>query len=637
VDHILAQGDYVELHTRGAAYLVRDTISALEQRIDPARFMRCHRSIIVGGALVAAAPVMAQASQTPDNAEPTTVGEIVVTGSRIARPNQDSPVPVSVTTAQHIEATGQMNTGDILRTLPEAGVSTFTPTTTTISTADNGVPTVDMRSLGENRTLVLVNDRRHVASIVGSQIVDFNTIPTDFIDRIDVVTGAASAVYGSDALAGVINIITQRDFEGLELSAKGGITERGDNENFKIGLKVGSNFADDRGNFVGALGWRRTGSVYGRDRCDREMCIDAAATTARQHNVGVFSSFIPRGTVLVPRVSAGNLTRVVDDSGAVVPYTNAGFGYNRSGERQLFVPEEQIRFNGQLTYDINDNHRFFSEMSIFHGRNSSEIEGNPVGSEAIYQDRFGIDQLPDCRDFDGDNECRYGVPITNAIVPTALANAVRAQHPGIADDDLVVGFRRRINDVGNRGNESERAMARLVLGFEGKLTPNLNYELSMNYGRSDYDQRPNGDIMTSRFRQPGRLSGAVHRQRRRQRQCPQRSAGRRHRLRRRRRIPRGIGPLAPRAADPAGPGHRQHHARDPRRVRCRRSLRRTAHPAAGRPAVREIPGPEPSRSRVRLQHRRFDHGLGCFGRVSADRVAEAALAVRGRRARPEHQ
>ena len=77
---------------------------------------------IVGGALVAAAPVMAQASQTPDNAEPTTVGEIVVTGSRIARPNQDSPVPVSVITAQHIEATGQMNTGDILRTLPEAGV-----------------------------------------------------------------------------------------------------------------------------------------------------------------------------------------------------------------------------------------------------------------------------------------------------------------------------------------------------------------------------------------------------------------------------------------------------------------------------------------------------------------------------------
>ncbi|WP_406852123.1 TonB-dependent receptor [Brevundimonas sp. BH3] len=458
---------------------------------------------MIGGALVSATPVMAQASQTPDNAEPTAVGEIVVTGSRITRPNQDSPVPVSVITAQHIEATGQMNTGDILRTLPEAGVSTFTPTTTTFSTANNGVTTVDLRSLGENRTLVLVNGRRHVAGIVGSQIVDFNTIPTDFIDRIDVVTGAASAVYGSDALAGVINIITQKNFEGLELSAQGGITERGDNENFKIGLKFGSNFANDRGNFVGALGWRQTGSVYGRDRCDREMCIDAAATTARQHNVGVFSSFIPRGTALIPRVGAGNLTSVVDDSGAVVPYTNAGFGYNRSGERQLFVPEEQIRFNGQMTYDINDNHRFFSEMSIFHGRTSSEIEGNPVGSEAIYQDQFGIDQLPDCRDFDGDgdNECRYGVPITSAIVPTALANAVRAQHPGIADDDLVVGFRRRITDVGNRGNESERAMARLVLGFEGELTPNLNYELSMNYGRSDYDQRSNGDIMTARFRQ----------------------------------------------------------------------------------------------------------------------------------------
>lgn len=460
---------------------------------------------IIGGALAAAMPVLAQdatATAGPDETA-TLVEEIVVTGSRIARPNQDSPVPVSVITAQHIEATGQLNAGDILRTLPEAGVSTFTPTTTTFSTANNGVTTVDLRNLGENRTLVLVNGRRHVAGIVGSQIVDFNTIPTEFIDRIDVVTGAASAVYGSDALAGVINIITQTDFEGLELSAQGGITERGDNENFRIGLKFGSNFADDRGNFVGSLGWRRTGAVYGRDRCDREMCVDSGAFTARQHTVGVFSSFIPRGTALIPRVGAGNLTAVVDDSGAAVPYTNAGFGYNRSAERQLFVPEEQISFNGQINYDINANHRFFSEMSVFQGRTASEIEGNPVGSEAIYQDEFGIDQLPDCRDFDGDGdiECRYGVPITSAVVPVALADAVRAQHPGISDEDLVVGFRRRINDVGNRGNESERSMARLVLGFEGQLAPSLNYEVSFNYGRSDYDQRSNGDVMTGRFRQ----------------------------------------------------------------------------------------------------------------------------------------
>lgn len=455
---------------------------------------------IMGGALAAAVPALAQPAQQQDA---TTVDEIVVTGSRIARPNQDSPVPVSVITAQHIEATGQMNTGDILRTLPEAGVSAFTPTSTTFATANNGVTTVDLRNLGENRTLVLVNGRRHVAGVVGSQIVDFNTIPTDFIDRVDVVTGAASAVYGSDALAGVINIITQKDFEGLELSAQGGITDRGDNENYKVGLKFGSNFADGRGNFVGSLGWRKTGSVYARDRCDRDMCIDAGVTSARDQVPGIFSSYIPRGTALIPRPGGlGNLTRVVDDNGAVVPYTNAAFGYNRAAERQLYVPEEQIRFNGQATYNINDSHRFFSEMSIFQGRTSSEIEGNPVGSDNIYTNEFGIDQFPDCRDFDGDgdSECRYGVPITSAIVPTALANAVRAQNPGVADSDLVVGFRRRISDVGNRGNDSERSMARLVAGFEGDITPNLSYELSLNYGRSDYDQRTNGDVITSRFK-----------------------------------------------------------------------------------------------------------------------------------------
>ncbi|WP_172448527.1 TonB-dependent receptor plug domain-containing protein [Caulobacter mirabilis] len=457
---------------------------------------------IMGGAL--ALPITALAAETTANAgDAAAVEEVIVTGSRIARPNQDSPVPVSVITAQHIEATGQMNTGDILRTLPETGASAFTPTNSTFATANNGVTTVELRNLGENRTLVLVNGRRHVAGIVGSQTVDFNTVPTDFIERVDVVTGAASAVYGSDALAGVINIITQTSFEGLELSGQGGITDRGDNENFKLALKFGSNFADDRGNFVGVVGWRKTGAVYARDRCDRNMCIDSAAATARRQTEGVFSSYIPRGTALIPRVGAGNLTRVVNDTGVVVPYTNAAFGYNRAAQRQLFVPEEQLRFNGQITFDFNENHRFFSEVSVFHGRTQSELEGNPLGSETIYQDQFGIDQLPDCRDFDGDgdNECRYGVPITSAVVPVALANAVRAQHPGIADQDLVVGFRRRISDVGNRGNESERSMARVVFGFKGDLTESLGYEFSVNYGRSDYDQRTNGDVITDRFEQ----------------------------------------------------------------------------------------------------------------------------------------
>ena len=197
--------------------------------------------MICGTALGVAAPAFAQ-----DTTQPTEVQEIVVTGSRIARPNLESPTPVSVIDQRMIEATGQVNTGDIIRQLPAAGVSALTPTNSNFFTTDNGVTTVNLRNLGEDRTLVLVNGRRFVAGLPGTQDVDFNSIPTELIERIDVVTGGASAIYGSDALAGVINIVTQKDYEGFEVQGQAGETERGDYENYRLAIKFGSNFADEQ-------------------------------------------------------------------------------------------------------------------------------------------------------------------------------------------------------------------------------------------------------------------------------------------------------------------------------------------------------------------------------------------------------
>ncbi|MBV5324930.1 MAG: TonB-dependent receptor plug domain-containing protein, partial [Rhodospirillaceae bacterium] len=157
----------------------------------------------------------------------TEVGEIVVTGSRIVRPNQDAPTQVQVVSSEAIENTGEVNLGEILRTLPAAGVSSLTPTNSNFFTQGNGVATVNLRNLGEDRTLVLVNGRRFVAGLPGTQVVDFNSLPTEFIDRVDVVTGGASSIYGSDALAGVVNIITDKDYEGFQLFGQYGITDRG--------------------------------------------------------------------------------------------------------------------------------------------------------------------------------------------------------------------------------------------------------------------------------------------------------------------------------------------------------------------------------------------------------------------------
>lgn len=455
-------------------------------------------------AVAAGAPAYAQ-----DETAPTEVEEIVVTGSRIARPNLEAPTAVQVVTTRQIEATGQINTGDIIRTLPATGISAITPTNSTFATAGNGITTVDLRNLGEDRTLVLVNGRRFVSGVVGSQAVDFNTIPTDLVDRIDVVTGGASAIYGSDALAGVINIITKQNFEGFQVNGQYGITERSDDERYKISILAGQSFLDGRGNAVVNLGFDHVGEVLARNRTDQGMGVDATNMVFftgdpedyREQVVGTFSSYIPRGRFLVPTTGA-NLTGVINDQGGISPYSAAAFGFNRTGQRYLQVPSDRIMGGFQVNYDFNEDHQFFSELNYVQTKLTSTIEATPLGSDQLYFDETGAGSLPFCDDFDGDEdlECRYGIPLTSASIPEIVKQQVRDANPGLADEDLVVGFARRMNEVGNRGNEIERHTFRSVLGLRGDLSESVGYELSLNYGRTEDDQASGGDVNTNRLR-----------------------------------------------------------------------------------------------------------------------------------------
>jgi len=460
---------------------------------------------MICGTALGAAPAFAQDTTTDQG---TTVQEIVVTGSRIARPNLDSPTPVSVVDQRIIEATGEVNTGEIIRQLPSAGVSALTPTNSNFFTTDNGVTTVNLRNLGEDRTLVLVNGRRYVAGLPGTQEVDFNSIPTELVERIDVVTGGASAIYGSDALAGVINIITQKNFEGFELSGQGGQTERGDMENYRIGIKTGSNFADGRGNVVAILSYNTQGAVFARDRCDQDMCVDGLGggyfgEDFRKTETPFYSSFTPRGVALVPRIGASNQTRVVTDTGATVPYVGSVYGYNRQAVRALSVPQTAIKFAVQLNYEINPVANFFSEFTFYKGQTKNDIEPTPLASSDIFRDPgTNAPQAPSCRNFTGAGiECRYGIPITSAVVPQSLADAVRANTPGLTDAQRVVGYQRRLVEVGNRRNEADRELARLVFGVRGDITPSMSYELSMNWGRTVSSQLSGGGILRQQFNQ----------------------------------------------------------------------------------------------------------------------------------------
>ncbi|WP_433947602.1 TonB-dependent receptor plug domain-containing protein [Brevundimonas diminuta] len=403
-------------------------------------------STMLAGVLAVTVPAFAQTAQ---DETATQVGEIVVTGSRIARPNQDAPTQVQVVSAEAIATTGEVNLGEILRTLPAAGVSSLTPTNSNFFTQGNGVATVNLRNLGEDRTLVLVNGRRFVAGLPGSQIVDFNSLPTEFVDRIDVVTGGASSIYGSDALAGVVNIVTDKDYEGFQMFGQYGITDRGDRENFKIGTKFGS-------------------------------------------------SFTPNGVAVLPGIDMNNANWVYTPStGAARPYIAATDGFNRQGQRQLYVPNSALQFSGQALYNFDDHTRFFFEGSYYRGTTKSDIEPSPVSGGDIFRNVQDIGLNPQCNT----SGCLYGIPLLSAIVPDAIRDAVRVRTPGLSDDQRVVGFQRRMTEFGNRQNEATRDLFRVVAGINGELpgSMNLNYELSANWGRSSEQQLTNGGILKDRL------------------------------------------------------------------------------------------------------------------------------------------
>jgi outer membrane receptor protein involved in Fe transport len=179
----------------------------------------------------------------------TTANEdtIVVTGSRIRRPNLDSPVPITSISAEELAQTGDVNVGDRLNDLPSLR-STFSQSNSTRFIGTAGVNLLDLRGLGESRTLVLVNGRRHITYTPGDFLVDVNTIPTDLIERVDVVTGGSSAVYGSDAVAGVVNFILKKNFSGIRVRGQAGTSTRGDRGVQFISVTGGQNFFDDRAN-----------------------------------------------------------------------------------------------------------------------------------------------------------------------------------------------------------------------------------------------------------------------------------------------------------------------------------------------------------------------------------------------------
>ncbi len=221
----------------------------------------------IGLSLALAAPAYAQEVAEDDASAQGTVGDseaeiesgteataapgetITVTGSRIRRPNLESAVPITSIGGEEFFQTAQISVGDVLNELPQLR-NTFSQQNSTRFLGTRGLNLLDLRGLGTQRTLVLVNGRRHVAADVLNNATspDTNTFPTDLIERVDVITGGGSSIYGSDAIAGTVNFILKDNYDGYQVRAQGGITQYGDAGNRYVSVLAGKNFAGDRGN-----------------------------------------------------------------------------------------------------------------------------------------------------------------------------------------------------------------------------------------------------------------------------------------------------------------------------------------------------------------------------------------------------
>ena len=291
----------------------------------------------------AATPALAQDSAPADQAAPADESqpqEVLVTGSRILVPGAVSASPLQSVGAAQIQEAGAINVQEVLLQNPTFGSPGISRTNSSFATQSAGVATVNLRNLGEDRTLVLVNGRRFVSGVPGSNAVDLNVIPTQFLERVDILTGGSSAVYGSDAVAGVVNLLYKTDFEGVQVDGQMGISEYGDGADKQVNLLVGKNFAGGRGNIMLFGGYSKEGTVLKRDRFTEagSSAIDRTSGTLTPNDPFVLlSGFTPGG-----RFYAGDSVFTYGSNNQLRDCTGVSCGgFNRSDYRYLAVPVER--------------------------------------------------------------------------------------------------------------------------------------------------------------------------------------------------------------------------------------------------------------------------------------------------------
>lgn len=449
---------------------------------------RLHRraSLIALAAALPAFPALAQDVEPSGAVASEAVSEIIVTGSRIARRDLTADTPIVTVGADQLLSTGQPTLEKSLAQLPQFGLG---ENSTRTGFGTTGQATLNLRSLGSERNLVLLDGRRLQPSNI-QQVVDVNTIPLPLLESVEVITGGASAAYGSDAIAGVVNFRTRRDFSGVQIDATQSITERGDGAVRDLSATLGGNFADGRGNAVLSIGHTDRASVAYQSRpffrqhqggTDLRLPIGAYAPGGNAPSQAALDALFAAYGIAPGSVGPASALALNRD-GTVFSASNGVFNYRDDWGGLLNTGRQVNNLNTFLV------HQAPLERVTAYGR----VTYQPAAGITAYAQAHFVDY--ETRIFVEPGNASLAIPVTSPFIPDVL-RPVLASRP---DPDADVVLEKRFIEAGPRLTDRQLQTYQFLGGVTGEVAAiDGSWDIHASHGRTRISEASPGSVLRS--------------------------------------------------------------------------------------------------------------------------------------------
>jgi outer membrane receptor protein involved in Fe transport len=447
-----------------------------------------------------AGPALAQTATAAAETEAAEEGTIVVTGTLIRNPNLVSAVPITTTSADTIALRGSNVAEEVLREIPG-----FVPSIgSAVNNGNGGASFVDLRGLGTNRNLVLLDGQRLAPAGLGG-VVDLNNIPLALVERVDALTGAAVTTYGADAITGVVNFVTKKNFTGMDLQVSNALNERGDGHRIRADLTIGGDFADGKGNAVISLGYQKADPVF---QGDRDISIRGVSSYTGGVGGGSPTTTPARLFGMRPLLANGlpdtspttlniSNTQVSPDGSRAVPFYQ-DFNFNPFNIFQ--TPFQRFNIFAKANYQITDNIEVYGR-----GMFSKNTVRTIIAPSGLFAQTVTIPLSNPFMNANIRNQyCGFNTtqaagtytPRFSQAVCDAAATARSASDP--AYRTVRVPVSRRTVESGTRDSEYTTTLFDYTAGLRGKLTNSIDWDVSASYGQSENVASDTGYLITNK-------------------------------------------------------------------------------------------------------------------------------------------